>query len=39
MSVAFSKWLVTRATGISAIAYMILGTGKILITFLIGGLC
>ena len=38
-SVAFSKWLVTRITGVSAIAYMILGTGQILIIFLIGGLC
>ena len=37
-SVAFSKWLVTR-TGVSAIAYMILGNGQIIIIFIIGGLC
>ena len=30
-SVAFSKQLVTRTTGVSAIAYMILGNGHFLI--------
>ena len=39
MSIAFIKWLVTRATGVSAIVYMILGTGQLLIIFLIGRLC
>ena len=39
MSVAFSKWLVTRTTGVSAIAYMILGTSQLIIIFLAGGLC
>ena len=39
MSIAFSKRLVTRTTGVSAIAYMVLSTVKILIIFLIDGLC
>ena len=39
MSIAFIKWLVTRATGVSVIVYMILGTGQLLIIFLIGRLC
>ena len=34
-----SKWLVTRTTGVSAIAYMSLGTSQLLVIFLIGGLC
>lgn len=38
-SVAFSKRLVTRTNRVSAITYMILGTGKLLIIFLFGGLC
>ena len=37
--IAFSKWLVTRTTGVSVIAYKILGTGQLLIIFLIDGLC
>ena len=37
--IAFSKWLVTRTTGVSVIAYKILGTGQLLIIFLINGLC
>ena len=39
MSIVFIKWLVTRATGVSAITYMTLGTGQLLIIFLIDGLC
>ena len=39
MSIAFIRWLVTRATGVSAIAYMTLGTGQLVIMFHIGGLC
>ena len=38
MSVAFSKWHVTRATGVPVIAYRVMGTGQLLIIFLIGGL-
>ena len=37
-SVAFSKRLVTRTNRVSAIPYMILGTGKLLIIFLFDGL-
>ena len=39
MSVAFSKWFVTRTTGVSATAYMILCTDHLLTTFLMSRLC
>ena len=39
MSIAFSKRLVTWTIRVSAIAYMILGTGTLFIIFLFGGLC
>ena len=28
-SIAFSKWLVTRTTRVSAVAYIIVGTGQL----------
>ena len=38
-SIASSQGFVSRATGVSSIAYMILGTHQLFIIFLIGGLC